>query len=65
MILGREYQGWGVSAVEKFWGKNSSQPGQLEPGGANASIIQVLLHCRWNALEGCETHIQKRGKCVR
>jgi hypothetical protein len=30
----------GISVPEKFWGKNSSQPGQLEPGGTNASIIR-------------------------
>jgi hypothetical protein len=25
-------RGWGMSARETFWGKNSSHPGQLEPG---------------------------------
>ncbi len=36
-ILGREYQGWGMSTPEKIWGQKFKLGG-LEPGGTNASF---------------------------
>ena len=39
MILGRDYQGVVTSAVEKFWGQNSSQV-NLEPGDVNVSLTR-------------------------
>ena len=40
MILGREYRGWGMSAVEKLVPKFKLAV-QLEPGDVNASIYLV------------------------